>query len=63
MKQVIYEISENRRLTESIFRMELRGDVSAIRRPGQFVNIKLDGLFLRRPISVCDWSDAGLILI
>ena len=63
MKQVIYEISENRSLTENIFRMELRGDVSAIRRPGQFVDIKLDGFFLRRPISVCDWNGEGLTLI
>ena len=63
MKQVIYEISENRRIAENIFRMELIGDVSAIERPGQFVDIKLDGLFLRRPISVCDWHDAGLTLI
>lgn len=63
MKQVIYEISENRSLTENIFRMELCGDVSAIRRPGQFVDIKLDGFFLRRPISVCDWNGEGLTLI
>ena len=63
MKQVIYEISENRRIAESIFRMELIGDVSAIERPGQFVDIMLDGLFLRRPISVCDWHDTGLTLI
>ena len=63
MKQVVYEISENRSLTDDIFRMELRGDVSAIRRPGQFVDIKLDGFFLRRPISVCDWNGEGLTLI
>ena len=63
MKQVIYEISENRSLTDSVFRMELKGDVSALQRPGQFVDIKLDGLFLRRPISVCDWDGEGLTLI
>ena len=63
MKQVVYEISENRSLTNDIFRMELRGDVSAIERPGQFVDIKLDGFFLRRPISVCDWDGEGLTLI
>ena len=63
MKQVIYEISENRSLTDNVFRMELKGDVSALQRPGQFVDIKLDGLFLRRPISVCDWDGEGLTLI
>ena len=63
MKQVIYEISENCSLTDNVFRMELKGDVSALQRPGQFVDIKLDGLFLRRPISVCDWDGEGLTLI
>ena len=54
MKQGIFEIIENIPLTQSVFRMVLKGDVSAITAPGQFVNIKLDGLYLRRPISVCD---------
>ena len=63
MKQVILEIKANRPLTENVFRMELDGDVSAVTRPGQFVNIKLDGLFLRRPLSVCDWDASGLTLI
>ena len=43
--------------------MKLAGDVSDITAPGQFVNIKLDGLFLRRPISVCDSEDGILTLI
>ena len=43
--------------------MVLRGDVSAITAPGQFVNIQLDGLYLRRPISVCDVSGDGLTII
>ena len=63
MKQVIYEISENCSLTDNVFRMELKGDVSALHRPGQFVDIKLDGLFLRRPSSVCDWDGDGLTII
>ncbi|MGM9600634.1 MAG: dihydroorotate dehydrogenase electron transfer subunit [Faecousia sp.] len=54
MKQSIFEIVSNQALTSSVYRMELRGDTSAITAPGQFVNIQLDGLFLRRPISVCD---------
>ena len=43
--------------------MTLGGDTSGIERPGQFVNIKLDGLYLRRPISVCDYEDGKLTLI
>ncbi len=43
--------------------MVLEGNTSAISKPGQFVNIKIDGLFLRRPISVCDWSDGSLTII
>ena len=63
MKQSIFEIKENRALTENVMLMSLVGDTSDIARPGQFVNIKLDGLFLRRPISVCDSEDGTLTLI
>ncbi len=56
MKQTIFTIAENVPLTENVYKMVLTGDVSAITAPGQFINIKLDGLFLRRPISVCDIS-------
>ena len=54
MKQSIFEIKENVALTDSVMKMTLSGDTSDITAPGQFVNIKLDGFFLRRPISVCD---------
>ena len=50
MKQGIFEIVENISLTNSVYKMTLRGDTSAITAPGQFVNIQLDGLFLRRPV-------------
>ena len=63
MKQGIFEIMENTALTESVFKMVLRGDVSDITAPGQFVNIQLDGLFLRRPISVCDVGENTLTII
>ena len=62
MKQIIFEISSTRRLTETVFEMKLKGDVSGIK-CGQFVNIQLDGLFLRRPISVCDCEGDVLTLI
>ena len=63
MKQGLFEIIENSALTESIYKMVLRGDVSDITAPGQFVNIKLDGLYLRRPISVCDLTEDTLTII
>ena len=62
MKQGIFEITSPRRLAPGTFEMNLAGDTSAITAPGQFVNIRLDGFFLRRPISVCDWSDGRLTI-
>ena len=63
MKQVILTITENIHLTENVMKMRLSGDVSDITAPGQFVNIKLDGLYLRRPISVCDMDENELTII
>ena len=63
MKQSIFTIIENAPLTRDVWRMRLRGDTSAITAAGQFVNIQLDGLFLRRPISVCDCEGDVLTLI
>ena len=63
MKQSLFEIIENRPLTDSVMLMRLKGDTSDITGPGQFVNIKLDGLFLRRPISVCDCQGDVLTII
>ncbi len=63
MKQSFFEIIENRPLTDSVMLMRLKGDTSDITGPGQFVNIKLDGLFLRRPISVCDCRGDVLTII
>ena len=56
MRQALFEIVENTPLALNTNRLTLRGDTGAIVNPGQFVNIKLEGLFLRRPISVCDWD-------
>lgn len=63
MKREILTITENTPLTANVWRMKLEGDMSAIVKPGQFVNIRLDGLYLRRPISVCDWDEKELTLI
>ena len=63
MKQGLFEIKENIALTDSVYKMVLQGDTSAVTAPGQFVNILLDGLFLRRPISVCDVQGDELTII
>ena len=63
MKQSIFTVERNTALTDSVFKMVLRGDTSAVTAPGQFVNIQLDGMFLRRPISVCDYDSSSLTLI
>ncbi len=63
MKQGLFEIIENKALNDAVYRMRLQGDVSAITAPGQFVNIKLAGKYLRRPISVCDKTGDVLTLI
>ena len=52
MKQSILEISENKKIAKDVYLMKLSGDADTA--PGQFINIKLDGFFLRRPISICD---------
>ena len=63
MKQSIFTILSNEALTDCVYKMVLGGDTSAITASGQFVNIKLDGLFLRRPISVCDYDESTLTIV
>ncbi|MBQ2416983.1 MAG: dihydroorotate dehydrogenase electron transfer subunit [Alistipes sp.] len=63
MKEAILEIVENRPLTGSVYQMTLKGDTSAISHPGQFVELSLEGFFLRRPISVCNYDEGTLTLI
>jgi len=63
MKQGIFQIVSNTALTENVYKMVLEGDTSAITASGQFVNIQLEGLYLRRPISVCDVQGDLLTII
>ncbi|MBR2886448.1 MAG: dihydroorotate dehydrogenase electron transfer subunit [Clostridia bacterium] len=63
MKQSIFEIVSNKLIADNTYEMVLRGDCTDITKPGQFVNIKLDSFFLRRPISVCDCEKDILTLI
>lgn len=62
MKQTIFEIDSNINIAKDIYKMVLCGDTGDIKKPGQFINIKLDGFYLRRPISVCDY-DIGTVTI
>ena len=63
MKQSVFTIVSNEALTDCVYKMVLEGDTSAITAAGQFVNIQLDGLFLRRPISVCDYDAKTLTIV
>lgn len=59
----VFTVLSNTPLTDSVWEMRLAGDTSAITRPGQFVNIELEGLYLRRPISISDWEEGTLTII
>ena len=63
MKQSIFKLTQQKCLAPNVYEMTLAGDTSDITAPGQFVNIKLDGFFLRRPISVCDYKDGEMVII
>ena len=58
-----FRLLENTPLTSAVWRMRLGGDTAGITRPGQFVQLKLPGFYLRRPISVCDWDGDSLTLV
>ena len=63
MKDYLFEIVSNRQIAKNTYEMVISGDISDITAPGQFVNLKLDGFYLRRPISVCDAVGSRLTLI
>ena len=63
MKQSIFTVRANECIALNTYRMELEGDTSDVTAAGQFVNIKLDGFFLRRPISVCDYDEKTITIL
>ena len=63
MKDTYFTLIENRKIATGTYLSVLEGDTSDITAAGQFVNIKLDGLYLRRPISVCDVEEGRLTII
>ena len=63
MKKSLFTLHAARPLSGDVWERILEGDASAVTAPGQFVNLELPGKFLRRPISVCDWTETGLTLL
>ncbi len=63
MKQGLFKILDNKQIAPSVFKMVLEGDTSDVTSSGQFINIKLDGMYLRRPISVYDVDDVTVTII
>ena len=63
MKQSLFEVVSNRSIAKNTYEMVLKGDTSQVTASGQFINIKLDGFFLRRPISVCDCVNDRITII
>ncbi len=63
MYKGLYEIASNEKIAKDVYRMVLVGDTSAITACGQFVNVELDGFYLRRPISICDYDSETITII
>lgn len=63
MIEVTYTIAENAPIASGVYRLRLEGDTSAITAPGQFLDLRLPGFFLRRPISICDWDEKSVTLL
>lgn len=64
MNRIInYTIVENKPLTANVYKMVLKGDGSWVKHPGQFINITIDGKFLKRPLSLCDYTSDSLTII
>ena len=63
MTQGYYEILSNREIAKDTWEMVLGGDSSALTNPGQFINIAIEGLYLRRPISVCHYEEGSITII
>ena len=62
-KRAIYTVLENKKIAKDVFLMVLEGDTQYITAPGQFINILVEGFYLRRPISICDWDDKTITII
>ena len=63
MHQQLCRVLQNAALTDAVWQMRLEADTASITAPGQFVELKLPGFYLRRPISICDWDGESLTLL
>ena len=63
MKQGIYTVKSNTKIAKDVYKMELEGDTEGLTKSGQFINIQIDGMYLRRPISVCDCEEGVITII
>ena len=63
MKVSDFTVVSNEKIADGVYQMILSGDTGQITRPAPFINIRLDGFYLRRPISVCDWDDRSVTII
>ncbi|MBR1747873.1 MAG: dihydroorotate dehydrogenase electron transfer subunit [Clostridia bacterium] len=63
MERRVFSVIDNVRLNETVFDLRLAGDTSGITAPGQFVDLDVDGLYLRRPISICDYDEGSIRLV
>ena len=63
MIQSFYTVAKNDNIARDVYEMKLMGDTSAITAPGQFVNIRIEGFYLRRPISVCDYDSESITIV
>ncbi|MFI3174901.1 MAG: dihydroorotate dehydrogenase electron transfer subunit [Bacillota bacterium] len=62
-KRDIYTILDNMKIANNVYRMVLAGDTQYITTSGQFINVEIDGLYLRRPISVCDYNESTITIV
>ena len=62
-KKGLYTIKSNKIIAKQVFEMVLEGNTSDISAPGQFINIELEGFYLRRPISICEYGDNFIKII
>ena len=60
---MLYQIIENTPIAPGVFLLDLAGDTSMVKAPGQFAQLQIPGFYLRRPISLCDWDESGMTLI
>lgn len=62
-KKGLYEVKSNKKIAKDVYEMILEGDTKYITAPGQFINIELDGFYLRRPISICEYDEKSIKII